>query len=228
MNRKVPIGIVGSGRVARHFCFYLDSLGVPYINWYRRLNHDLDVLNRCDAILLLVSDSAIKEVSLLMPKGPVLVHFSGSLVLDNIYGCHPLMTFSHDLYGPYEYAHIPFVVEDSVELFQQIFPFLPNKVFAIKKDQKALYHAMCVIAGNFSTIIWSKVLEKFDEMELSSDILWPYLERVLKNCQLDIKSALTGPLVRKDQETIEKNLSSLANDPYQKVYQVMLETWELQ
>ena len=77
------------------------------------------------------------------------------------------------------------------------------------------YHALCVMAGNFSTMLWLKL---FDELERRFDIpasaAYPYLARVAANLVADGHQALTGPLARGDTQAVSANLKALERDPY--------------
>jgi predicted short-subunit dehydrogenase-like oxidoreductase (DUF2520 family) len=48
----------------------------------------------------------------------------------------------------------------------------------------------------------------------------------MQNILLDPASALTGPLVRGDQQTLEKNLLALQEDPFQKVYESFIACYQ--
>ena len=84
---KTPYGIVGDGRVARHFAHYLNLKKIPYKQWSRSAVPAIEpavVLAECETILVLISDSAIEpwiEFARVSGLQPVrFVHFSGALV----------------------------------------------------------------------------------------------------------------------------------------------------
>ncbi len=233
MNKKHSYGIVGDGRMANHFCHYLSVSGVSFVRWSRKTggNSDPSVLFQgCDFVLLLISDGAILPFVEKFPnlRKFKLIHFSGSLVLNGIPSYHPLMTFSHELYSLAEYQAIPFVSERGELSFSEIFPDLPNASFAINPEDKPLYHALCVLSGNFTVMLWQKAFSDFEQkLGLKADLLKPYMHRICKNLEKDWKNCLTGPLARGDEITIKKNLESLNGDVYQKVYQAFRDTLKL-
>jgi predicted short-subunit dehydrogenase-like oxidoreductase (DUF2520 family) len=233
--------IVGGGRLARHFSHYFQSLEIPHTRWTRdgqcsfnsfeltdaeqRLR---ETLGKADRVLLLVSDNAIgallKQYPFLYEKR--LIHCSGALSLPGIAGAHPLMTFSDDLYELETYLSIPFAV-DAGHSFEDLFPGLPNSYFAINVEDKARYHAMCVMAGNFSQVLWKGISERFEQqLDLPAGSLHPYLKRVADNFIEAPKAALTGPLIRSDQQTIEKNIQSLDGDPLQDLYRAFVHFYQ--
>lgn len=216
--------IIGNGRTARHMKFYLQSQNVRVHSWNRKENSQ-DDLNRfvraCDTVLVLIKDAEIKNFVDSHPilKEKTLVHFSGALVIPGIVGLHPLMTFSERLYGIDFYKKIPFISEKGSEPFQEIFPQLSNPTAEIEPELKPLYHSLCVMGGNFTTLLWTKLFESFKEkFDFNPDLVFPFLEKITENLREDYKSALTGPLARKDISTMKKNLNALENDSFAQVY----------
>ena len=109
------------------------------------------------------------------------------------------MTFGPTLYSFDDYRSIPFVLDAGGRPFTDLFPDLPNPSYVIDAADRPYYHALCVMAGNFSTMLWLKL---FDELERRFDIpasaAHPYLARVAANLVADGHQALTGPLARGD------------------------------
>jgi hypothetical protein len=220
----VPLfGIVGSGRVARHFHHYLTLLGFPVCTWSRRAPEPPppQALASCATVLLLIQDAAIEPFIEDWPalRSRRLVHFSGSLVTPLAAGAHPLMTFGPDLYALDVYQSIPFVLEAGGAAFEDLLPGLPNPAFAIPAGERPFYHALCVMAGNFSTILWLKLFEEFQtRLNLPPSAAHPYLAQVAGNLMRDSSRALTGPLARGDAQAIAANLGALEGDPFHAVY----------
>jgi|SRR5579862_1713785 len=225
--RQVPqYFVIGNGRVAKHFRHYFSLLNLPVSTWQR--GDSLEKLQNNAAlashILVLISDQAIENfiqqhLSLDPKTKPLLIHFSGSLVTEYAYGAHPLMSFSHQLYQLDDYQSIPFILDHDAPDFADLLPGLPNPHVRLSKLLKAKYHALCVLGGNFSCILWQKLFSSFEkELNLPAHIAHPYLLQQTKNLFSDAKSALTGPLVRNDKNTIEKNIQALDADPFQDIY----------
>ncbi|MFA4994980.1 MAG: DUF2520 domain-containing protein [Bdellovibrionales bacterium] len=208
-----PYLIIGSGRAATHFKHYLALKGIPYADWNRK-EYTEDELQECLArathVLLLIKDSAIREFRdqhLQNFKGTVL-HFSGSLTVEGIESFHPLMTFGPSLYDLKFYEKIYFAAQ-SKERFRKCFPKLANPVFELKAENKAFYHALCVMSGNFPQILWHECLLAFDELNIPTAALSLYLHKNLENFMANPKQSLTGPLARKDWQTIQNNIDAL-------------------
>ena len=225
--------IVGGGRLARHFSEYFRLLEIPHTRWARDCRSPLntfvttnaekrlrETIANADRVLLLVSDNAIatllKQYPFLHEKQ--LIHCSGALSFPGVAGAHPLMTFADRLYPLDTYQTVPFMCEAGYG-FDQLLPGLPNPHFAIDVEDKARYHALCVMAGNFSQLLWKSVSDRFErQFDLPGETLHPYLSQVAGNFIDAPETALTGPLIRNDQQTIERNIHSLDEDALQDLY----------
>ncbi|HSM69006.1 MAG TPA: DUF2520 domain-containing protein [Xanthomonadales bacterium] len=231
--------ILGGGRLARHMRHYLSLLDLPHSVWARNPSAALnshaiaDTAERLRAtiapashVLLLISDGAVagllKRYSFLLRK--TLVHCSGALSLPAVASAHPLMTFGQRLYSLEQYRVIPFMV-DSGQDFATLLPGLPNPHYPILPEHKARYHALCVMAGNFSQLLWQGVAQRFADLGLPAETLEPYLRQVLDNFLQDPATALTGPLSRGDWQTIDRNLAALGGDSLEPLYRAFLEHW---
>jgi len=229
--------ILGGGRLGRHMRHYFSLLNLPFSCWARERRSSFNThaipntVQRLQAtiqpashVLLLVTDSAIAELLKRYPflHEKQLLHCSGALSIPGVAGAHPLMTFSHELYTLEQYRRIPFMV-DKGHAFEDLLPGLPNPHFAISPEEKPRYHALCVMAGNFSQILWQAAVERFSSMGLPPSTLEPYLQQVVQNFVRDPGSALTGPLSRGDQQTIDRNLTALSGDPLEPVYRAFVD-----
>jgi predicted short-subunit dehydrogenase-like oxidoreductase (DUF2520 family) len=220
-------GIVGDGRVAKHFIFYLSMLNINCKIWSRKNNSMQEInliFDDCDIIFILVKDSAIEEIAeKLKILNKILIHFSGSLISNLAFSAHPLMTFNEDLYDFETYKSIPFVVDNNDIIKKKYLVDFPNKVYFLNKELKPLYHSLCVIGGNFSCILWQGVIENFSrELKLPKEILIPFIIQIFSNILRDEKKALTGPLIRGDEMTIKKNLDALCNKPEKELYEAFI------
>ena len=225
MQQKEPEHtIIGYGRLAKHFLHYFSLLNIAYTHWYRTTNdtRELEELTKTsDIVMILINDDAVEEFIDSNPalKKKTLIHCSGTLTTNKAISIHPLMSFGDNLYSIEEYKKIPFILEKGSVTFKEIFPQLENPHYYIKKENKALYHALCVMSGNFTSILWSKFFnEMSSKLNLAPEIAYPYLESICKNLTTNHKKSLTGPLIRQDKKTIEKNLKSLSGDPFAAIY----------
>jgi predicted short-subunit dehydrogenase-like oxidoreductase (DUF2520 family) len=219
--------IVGSGRISQHFKHYLNFLGVSFLEWSRKSNTQFDVIASCAThVWLLIADDAIVPFYLEHPslKSKIVIHCSGSLVHPAIIGCHPLMTFSETFMDFSEYQKINFISEKNRPRINELIPEMKNQTFFIAPELKPYYHALCVLAGNFSILLWEKLFQDFEKkLDLPKSVVLPYLEQITKNLSsTSATSVLTGPLARQDQRTLDANLKALHGDPYKPVYEAFV------
>ncbi|HYF98029.1 MAG TPA: DUF2520 domain-containing protein [Coxiellaceae bacterium] len=229
--RQVPhYLLIGNGRVARHFQHYFFLLNIPFLSWHRgeELSQLQMHLKSATHILLLISDKAIDAFieQYLKNRAAFKIHFSGSLNSHYAYGLHPLMSFNQDLYELEDYQHIPFVIDQDAPEFAKLLPGLPNQHARLDKVLKAKYHASCVLANNFSCLLWQKFMRTLQEFNLSPDFAKTFLRQSTKNLLENPATALTGPLVRNDFNTINANLNALEGDPFKEVYRSFVEAYQ--
>lgn len=234
--------IIGNGRVARHFAHYFDLLGLPFRRWARAGLADaadseeatdslVEAVSPSSHVLVLITDSAIEEFIAChdLFDGKKVVHFSGCLVTPLAFGAHPLMAFTEALLPLAEYQRIAFVIESDRLPFEQILPGLENPHFAIPAELKPYYHSLCVMSGNFSTILWDKLFtELHRRFGIPQEAAFPYLERICENLKHREIPALTGPLARGDHTTIHRNLQALEKDPFREIYEGFLKAMGLE
>lgn len=227
--------IIGNGRVARHFCYYFDQLDLCYKTWARATHSAAELataLAKASHVIVAISDSAIEDFikSTLLPQcdSQILLHCSGALLSEHAIGVHPLQTFSHDLYPLDYYQAVPFIIDNSAMTFAELLPGLNNPHSYIKPEDKPYYHALCVIANNFTTLIWQKCFTSMQEkLAISPELLKPILAKTFENIAKDPHTALTGPIARQDSVTLERNLLALVenNDNYKTIFQAFINTY---
>lgn len=219
--------IIGGGRLAKHIAYYLGLLDIPFEIWSRKKSvSELAALaESAERILILISDGEIarfvQEHPFLLEKK--LIHCSGVLTFPFAESAHPLNTFGPDLYDKETYTQTPFIIEKGRSDFVELLPGLPNPHFVVSPEKKALYHSLCVMSGNFTTLLWQNVFEIFEaELKLPKETLFPFLKTTLKNLKKSAPNALTGPLARGDTQTIIRNLDALHGRPEQTLYYAFL------
>lgn len=207
-----PYLVVGSGRLSRHLQYYFSQLQIPYITWNRSESVDKlrQLLDQQPTVLLAISDQALSdffEVHL-KQRGLQVVHFSGAYHHSQMLSCHPLMTFTEKLF-PFEfYKHIHWAVTGASSL-QDIVPELPNPSFILQDTHKAAYHAWCVLSAAGAQTLWKSALQELRKMGVSEDAYLVYVKQITENFLNSPENSLTGPWVRNDRSTIQKNLGAL-------------------
>lgn len=210
--------LIGAGRLAKHLQHWNSLLENPHtlLFWNRQFDptHLAALVERADIIWLAISDRSLVsfyENHLAASKKPV-VHFSGALSDERLLGAHPLMSFPHELLPDEAYAGIHFVIHGRTTL-QEILPGFTNRFTALNSENKPLYHALCVLAGNFPQLLWNQVAGEMRQLGLPPEALDSYIAQITANYLRLKEKSLTGPLIRGDHVTIEKNIQSLQTHP---------------
>jgi len=225
--------LIGDGRLARHLHHYLALVyreqpalahDYPLMHWSRRTGDGAlleQLAATADTVLLAIRDSAIDSFVQAHPglAGKRLVHFSGALTTPLAAGLHPLMTFGEQLYDLPLYQSIPFIGEEGRESLRTVLPFLPNPSFSIPSAERPYYHALCVLSGNFTVLLWQKLTRELRaRYGIPQEATLPYLGQTARNLGHDPTTALTGPFQRGDLATIADNLRALEDDDFRGIY----------
>ncbi|OFZ28737.1 MAG: hypothetical protein A2622_06545 [Bdellovibrionales bacterium RIFCSPHIGHO2_01_FULL_40_29] len=223
IEHSKTILLIGSGRLAKHLQHWNSLLEKPntLLTWDRSQDpHALvKYLNQCHIVWLAIRDSAIipfYETHLAGSDIPV-VHFSGALTDRRLSWAHPLMSFPEGLLAQYVYHSISFAIGANTDL-DQLLPGFKNSSFIVSDEHKPLYHALCVVAGNFPQLLWNEVDKSLAQLQIPDLAFQNYLSQVLQNFLTLKEKSLTGPLVRNDHLTINKNMASLNGTKLQTIY----------
>ncbi len=215
-----PYGIAGAGRASAHLQAYFRLLKIPYKVWDRRSGLSPgEVFASCPAVFLLLSDAAIQPFIAANPflRAKRLIHFSGSLSLKGAYAMHPFRPLSPRELTLAEYQAIPFVLEPGVSL-KKLVPEFSNPVLRVSREQKQLYHALCALGANMPVMLWQKALSGLAQFGVTREEAVRYFQASLDNFASSPDSALTGPIARGDEATVNSDISALGDGPYAKIY----------
>jgi predicted short-subunit dehydrogenase-like oxidoreductase (DUF2520 family) len=220
--------LIGSGRVARHLAHYFQLSNITYESWDRSQDpHALArKVSKATHVLVAISDSALEGFFRQHVAGHdvTAVHFSGALNIEGMIAAHPLMTFGADLYDLKSYQQIHFTLTGASEL-RGALPGLQNPFSILPAEQKALYHAFCVVGGNFVSLLMGEMFRGLGELHIPADAGKVYLEKVFENTFKNPQSAPTGPLIRKDVPTVQKNLQALEATNLKPLYEAFVKTY---
>jgi predicted short-subunit dehydrogenase-like oxidoreductase (DUF2520 family) len=177
------------------------------------------------AVLLCVPDGEIEAActSIPEPTPRYVGHVSGATPLASlvpattrgaeVFSLHPLQTIPHpetDLTGA------PCAVSGSspeaLEFAETLAERLGLRPFAIDEDARTAYHAAASIASNFLVALEESAAELLERsgIEDPHELLAPLVLRTALNWSEQGRDALTGPIARGDEETVERHLAELA------------------
>lgn len=215
MHTNSTVLLVGNGRLAKHLKYWNQLVQNPnqILVWNREQPQDLlnNYIQQASSIWLAISDSAILDFynQHLSSANKTVVHFSGALHDPRLISAHPLMTFANEFFDKSVYEKIHFSLTGT-DTLQKALPNFKNSFSLVSAEHKSLYHALCVLAGNFPQLLWNETLKEFRKLNIPDSAVETYIQQVAVNFIQQKEKALTGPLVRKDLKTIESNLQSLA------------------
>ena len=183
-----------------------------------------------DIVWVTVPDDAIAGVALALSRsgdwsGRIVFHSSGALTSDElselrskgarVASVHPMMTFVRgevpDMVG------VAFALEGdaiAVRAARAIVNQLGGRPFAIKKENKVLYH----VFGSFASPLVIALLAATERVAMEAGIrkrdiklvMEPLLQQTLRNYRKhDAAAAFSGPLVRGDVATVRRHLGAL-------------------
>lgn len=229
-NFRYSYLIVGNGKLSKHFQRYFSLKNISFSVIDRNTIRNFSLLSSLSQkILVLINDDQIEDFILThkneTEKGKLWIHCSGALSLDSAESAHPLMTFTNELYDLATYEKIPFIVEEGKKSFNELFPQLNNPAYSIKSEDKILYHTLCVVCGNFTTILWKYFFEFLKSKGIPQDAAYEFLRFTSSNLMLS-NDPLTGPIKRNDKKIIESHLRALDGLVLKDVYMAMLELYD--
>lgn len=225
-NKQYSYLIVGNGKLSKHFQHYFSLKNISYLNWTRKSKESFESISKhAKRILVLIKDDEIQKFISTnqdkITKDKIWILCSGMLSTPLADSAHPLMTFTNELYDLVTYEKIPFITEKGRKNFKELFPDLANPYYEIESDKKILYHAYCVLSGNFTTIMWQFFFDFLEKNNIPKTAAYPYLRATTENLINSI-NPLTGPIQRNDKNVISEHLKSLNNLPLKNVYKSIL------
>jgi predicted short-subunit dehydrogenase-like oxidoreductase (DUF2520 family) len=217
------VAIVGHGRLGTAIAAGLTRAGVAVDGPYGRRDPIAESLRtgaaRPDAILLCVPDDEIAAVAGAIPGVAPVGHCSGATTLDVLgpherFSLHPLMTVPADapanvLAGAG--AAVAGSTPRALAVARELAELLAMRPIEIADTDRAAYHAAASIASNFLVTLEAAAERVGATAGLSRELLVPLVTATVANwAQLGPERALTGPVARGDEHTVERQRAALA------------------
>ncbi len=196
-----------------------------------------DVARACDLLLLTVPDDMLPNVVAMLSasgairEGQYVAHTSGrhglavlepaAAVGARVIALHPAMTFTGTEVDLPRLRGCVFGVtaeEGERELAERLVADLGGRTMWVPEDRRTLYHAGLAHGGNHLVTLVTQAVELLsqamdatgDDAVSPADTLRPLLSAALDNALARGDSALTGPIVRGDVETVRAHLAEIA------------------
>jgi predicted short-subunit dehydrogenase-like oxidoreductase (DUF2520 family) len=190
-----------------------------------------EAVANADVVAIAVPDGSIgsvaAEVAPALRPGAAALHLSGARGLDVLetiahvggltLAIHPLQTFA-DVEGAVDALGGSAVAvtarsDEGWLLGDSLAADLGGEPFHLAEDDRAAYHAAAVFASNYLVVVAGAAEGLFEAAGVPSprSAMRPLQEATLDNVgRLGPRDALTGPAVRGDAGTIERNLDAVA------------------
>ncbi len=245
MARKPRIAIVGPGNLGTALALSLLRAGYKIeavvggrsgkaTSLARRVSTRAPDASMADVVWFCVPDSEIARAARDLAgkfawRGKIALHASGALSSDElgvlrqkgaaVASVHPLMTFVKGSRPSLE--GVPFAIEGdagAVKAARGIVRDLGGEAFAIRKREKAAYHAW----GTFASPLLTALLATTEQVARLAGVkekaarrrMSPILFQTLSNyVSLGAASGFSGPIVRGDVETVKRHLRALRSTP---------------
>lgn len=221
------IQAIGRSTLAKDFLVELD---LPY-------NCDLQKIQlQVDIVLLMVNDDAIKSISEeltnLISQDTLLIHFSGALGIEaidpyfsNRAVAWPIMSISQDDDDALENIPIACLGSNasSLEQTENLVKNISSNTFKTTREEKESLHLAAVMVNNFVNHLYALTEIFLKDQKLDLTHLTEIMKATIHKAQTNSAfSAQTGPAVRFDQKTVEKQLAMLEKHPHlQEIYRTM-------
>jgi predicted short-subunit dehydrogenase-like oxidoreductase (DUF2520 family) len=243
---KINISFAGAGRVGSNICKELYKCGakidliVSETESNGRMLADecksdwssvLSFPDTTNVIIVAVPDHKIITVlgNLRCKADTIVAHTAGSLGLEVFPGriarkavLWPLQTFTKG--RKISYRKLPFFIEASDEnsaaVLEKLAKSIGGEVYFVSTAQREMLHLAAVFACNFTNYMLTRGKRIVVDAGLPFEVLEPLIkETVSKALAIGPENSQTGPAIRNDRNTIEKQYDLLSFSPeLQSVY----------
>jgi predicted short-subunit dehydrogenase-like oxidoreductase (DUF2520 family) len=205
--------VVGRGRMGEALATALDEAGVPVRG---PLGRGADGVGAA-MVLLCVPDREIAAAASEVASGPLVGHLSASAPLDVLapherFGLHPLMTV---VGAGAPFAGATCVIDASTDralsAAREIAERLGMRPRVVPAADRALYHAAASAASNYLITVEAMAEKLAERVGLDRAALVPLVRATVENwAARGGSAALTGPIVRGDEETVKRQREAVA------------------
>jgi predicted short-subunit dehydrogenase-like oxidoreductase (DUF2520 family) len=212
-SSPLRVGIVGPGRVGTALARALRDAGVNVEGPLGRGERPA----RCDAIVLCVPDAEIPAAAeIVTAAAPLVGHTSGATPLSALahtgvpgFGLHPLQSFAHPgVRFEGAGAAVAGSTTEALAFATGLAERLGMRPFEIDDGGRAAYHAAASVASNFLVTLQAAAEAIAEGAGLDREdaraLMMPLVRQTAENiAELGPEAALTGPVARGDEATVE-------------------------
>ena len=204
--------VIGDGRMGRALAAALRTAGVAVRG---PLTRGADAAGAA-VVLLCVPDREIASASTAIANGPLVGHVSASADLSLLapherFVLHPLLSV---VGASAQFAGATCVVEGStvraMEAARDLATRLGMTARVIATEQRALYHAAATMASNYLVTLEASAERLARLVDLDRAALLPLVRATVEQwAALGARDALTGPIVRRDEATVDRQRAAV-------------------
>ena len=215
MKRRFTL--IGPGRAGLSIHGALSGLGWQCAGIYGRDDDVSGAAADVELCIIATPDASIRDVSASVKPGEaVVMHLSGATPLSVLDGhnataaLHPLQSLPNAEVGAASLRGCYFAVAGD-PIAQQLADELSGKWFVIADADRALYHAAAVVASNHTVALIGQVNRLAASIGVPLEAFGSMVSTSVRNAfDHGPASALTGPVKRGDDATIEAHREVLA------------------
>ena len=214
MRELDSIAVVGAGRLGTALTAALRAAGLSVAG---PLGRNPDV-SGASLVLLCVPDGQIAAAAAAIPDAPLVGHCSGATTLEPLgdreaFSLHPLMTVPAGS-PPGVFAGAAAAVEGSspraLAAAEALAERLGMRPMRVAPEDRAAYHAAASIASNFLVTLEAAAERLAGTAGVDRAALAPLVRAAVDTwVELGGERALTGPIVRGDEATVERQRAAL-------------------
>jgi predicted short-subunit dehydrogenase-like oxidoreductase (DUF2520 family) len=222
-ERDIPaLAVIGAGRVGR--AIHAAALAEGLESTLAGRASAEEACENAEVALLCVPDAAIEEACGTIARcGMSFVgHTSGATGIDALaaaddagaatFGLHPLQTITDanpELIGAA--CAVSGSTPEAFELAEALARRLGMRSFVLPEEQRSTYHAAAAIASNYLVALEESAAQLLARTgtEHSRELLAPLVKRSAANWAEHGADALTGPIARGDERTVERHLEAI-------------------
>jgi len=214
MRELDSIAVIGAGRLGSALAAALRAAGLSVAG---PLGRSPDV-SGASLVLLCVPDGQIGAAAAAIPDAPLVGHCSGATTLEPLgdreaFSLHPLMTVPAGS-PPGVFAGATAAVEGSspraLAAAEALAEHLGMRPVRVAPEDRAAYHAAASIASNFLVTLEAAAERLAGTAGIDRAALAPLVRAAVDTwVELGGERALTGPIVRGDEATVERQRAAL-------------------
>lgn len=208
------VAIVGAGRMGRALATAMRGAELHVNGPLGRGSDGGDA----PIVLLCVPDSAISDAARAIQPGRLVGHTSGASTLAPLahheaFSIHPLMTVAGNV--SVSFAGAGCAVSGSTERARRVAIELAERLrmrpFSIADADRGVYHAAASMASNFLVTLEGAAERLGTIAGIERELLVPLVRAAVENwARVGARRALTGPIVRGDTTTAERQQAAVA------------------